>query len=232
MTVSPLSLFRDIHAGQRCVLVCNGPSLNKMDLGFLRNEIVFGLNKIYLGLEKFGFYPRYLVAVNDKVIAQSAAVYRQMTAVKFLSDCAAALVPPDALTHHIRTEGLPERFYHDITQGVRGGHTVTHAAFQIIRYMGFREVVVIGMDHRFAYEGKPNEALHMQGDDPNHFSPAYFRDQNWDAPNLVESETSYRVAREVFEAEGRRILDATVDGACEIFPKVEYREVFGLGAAG
>lgn len=229
MTGSRLTLFRDIHRGERCVLVCNGPSLNRMELDFLRDEIVFGLNKIHLGLEGFGFYPRYLVAVNEKVIRQSAEIYRAMTAVKILSETCADVVPGDALTFHIRTEGLPERFYRDITQGVRGGHTVTHAAFQIIRYMGFAEVVVIGMDHHFPASGQPNAPLHMAGDDPNHFSPAYFRGQDWDAPNLAESEISYRVARQIFEDEGRRIIDATVGGACNIFEKADYRRIFGQG---
>jgi len=228
MSRSRLELFRDQHRGERCVLVCNGPSLNRMDLGFLRNETVFGLNKIHLGLERFGFYPRYLVAVNDKVIRQSAAAYRAMTAIKFLSESCADAVPENAFTFHIRTEGLPDRFYRDIAEGVRGGHTVTHAAFQIIRYMGFEEVIVIGMDHNFSSSGRPNEELHMQGDDPNHFSPAYFRDQKWDAPNLAESEISYRVSRQVFEEEGRRIVDATLAGACDIFDKADYRSLFGL----
>lgn len=226
MSISPLTRFKNLHRGQRCVVVCNGPSLNRMDLGFLRNEIVFGLNKIYLGLPKFGFYPRYLVAVNDKVIAQSADAYRKMTAIKFISDWGAHLLPANAFTYHIRTEELPERFYRDITQGVRGGHTVTHAAFQIAYYMGFDEVVVIGMDHRFPSSGPPNAELHMQGADPNHFSPDYFRDQNWDAPNLVGSEHSYQVAHDIFQAEGRRIVDATLDGACTIFPKIDYQSLF------
>jgi len=98
MTVSALTRFKNRHSGQRCVVVCNGPSLNRMDLEFLRHEIVFGLNKIHLGLEKFGFYPRYLVAVNHKVIAQSAETFRRMTAIKFISELGADLLPQDAYT--------------------------------------------------------------------------------------------------------------------------------------
>jgi len=228
MPISPLTTFKDVHRGGRCVIVCNGPSLNGMDLSFLHDEIVFGLNKIYLGLPKFGFYPDYMVAVNDKVIAQSAEAYRAMTAIKFISASCAGILPADAFTYHIRTEGLPERFYRDITQGVRGGHTVTHAALQIAYYMGFQEVIIIGMDHRFPASGKPNAELFMQGADPNHFSPDYFRDQKWDAPNLAESEASYALSEKIFVSEGRRIIDATVNGACPIFAKADYRELFGL----
>jgi hypothetical protein len=39
-----LSPFRNRHAGRRAFVVGNGPSLAKMDLGLLRNEITFGSN--------------------------------------------------------------------------------------------------------------------------------------------------------------------------------------------
>ena len=220
-----LTRFHDLHRGQRCVIVCNGPSLNKMDLSALRGEIVIGLNKIYLGLDRFGFWPRYLVAVNDKVVWQSAQIYRAMTAVKFIPDRMSAVMPADAFTYHIHTDGLQGLFYPDITTGVREGHTVTHAALQIAYYMGFSKVVIVGMDHRFAPSGPPNSEQHMTGADPNHFSPDYFRDQAWDAPNLEGSERSYRAALAAYHADGREIIDATVDGGCTVFPKLDYREV-------
>lgn len=227
-----LEVFRDRHRGERAVIVCNGPSLNEMDLSFLAGQIVFGLNKIHLGLERFGFYPRYLVAVNDKVIEQSALALRGLSAIKFVTERAATILPPDAYTYHIRTSGLEGRFYPDITQGVREGHTVTHAALQIAYFMGFTEVVIIGMDHRFTAHGQPNEAQFLNGPDPNHFSPAYFGNQTWDLPNLAESEVSYRAALAAYSADKRRIIDATPGGACQVFPKADYRDVFGLHGAG
>lgn len=227
MTDKRLREFKNIHEGERCVLVCNGPSLNKMDLSYLRGEVTFGLNKIFLGLESFGFYPRYVVAINEKVIRQSSSEFQNMETIKFISEGCANIIPPDKYTYHIKTNQLQNDFYLDITQGVRGGHTVTHAALQIIRYMGFREVVIIGMDHRFDYVGHPNEAQFLRGDDTNHFSADYFRNQVWDTPNLSGSEKSYRVAKKIFEDEGRRIVDATVDGACQVFDKADYPAVLG-----
>lgn len=229
MPQSPLTRFQNIHAGQRAVIVCNGPSLNQMDLSFLRNEIVFGMNKIHLGLDRFGFYPRYLVAVNDRVIAQETAALQAMTCVKFVTHRAAPLLPANPLTFHINTSHeLRRRFYRDITYGVSEGHTVTHACLQIARYTGFDTVVIIGMDHRFKDQGVPNAVEHMEGPDPNHFSPSYFAGKDWEAPNLAQSELSYQAARDVYQNEGRQIIDATVDGACTIFEKADYRQVFGL----
>lgn len=226
---SALSRFLNVHAGARAVIVCNGPSLNRMDLSFLRGEIVFGMNKIHLGLEKFGFVPRYLVAVNDRVIAQETAALAALPCVKFITARMGHLLPEGPLTYHINTDhGLRDRFIHDITMGVREGHTVTHACLQIARYMGFAEVVIVGMDHNFTHKAAPNAVERMEGDDPNHFHPGYFKGHDWEAPNLAESEISYAESRRVFEAEGRRIIDATVDGKCEIFEKADYRRLFGL----
>lgn len=224
---SRLSRFRDLHHGERAVLVCNGPSLNTMDLSALRHETVIGLNKIHLGLDRFGFYPRYLVAVNARVVEQARADLAAMSAIKFIGSRAAQFLPEDAFTHHVTALDPPVTFSRDLTQGFREGGTVTHAALQVAFWMGFAEVVIIGMDHRFSYEGAPHEARFMAGPDPNHFSPDYFAGQTWDNPDLARSEASYAEARRVFEAFGRRILDATENGACTVFEKADLRQVLG-----
>jgi len=220
-------MLHNRHSGERCVLVANGPSLNRMDLSFLRGETVIGLNKIFLGFRKFHFYPRYYVSVNRKVLEQSAEAIARLNCVKFISDRADGLLAEDALTYRINTTRAPYRFCHDISQGVHEGWTVTYAALQIAYYLGFSEVVVIGMDHRFAYNGAPNQAQRLDGPDPNHFSPDYFgHGQQWNNPDLAHSEESYDIARTEFERDGRRIIDATVDGACTVFEKADYRDLF------
>lgn len=229
MTASRLSRFHNVHVGERAVLVCNGPSLNRMNLDFLRREIVIGLNKIHLGLDRFGFYPRYVVAVNPRVVEQARIELAAMTALKFIGARAAIHLPEDAFTHHIQVLDPPVLFSRDITQGFREGGTVTHAALQLAFWMGFSEVVIIGMDHRFTYEGKPHESRFLAGPDTNHFSPEYFSGQVWDNPDLVRSEVSYAEARRIYESTGRRIVDATVDGACTVFEKADYRRIFDMG---
>jgi hypothetical protein len=215
-----LSRLKDRHAGQRLILVANGPSLNRMDLTLLRGEITLGLNKIFLGFSQFGFYPRYYVAVNEKVIQQSADRIRAMNCVKFIAARSAHLVPEDALTYHISTMSPPARFCTDVAQGVHEGWTVTYVALQIAYFMGFNSVIIVGLDHRYRYTGVPNEAGVLNGPDPNHFSPEYFGfGQTWDNPDLARAEESFHIARERFEAAGRRIFDATVGGACTVFEK-------------
>lgn len=222
-----LQILKNRHLGERCIIVANGPSLNSMDLSFLQHEIVIGLNKIFLGFEKFHFYPKYLVAINEKVICQSAKTLKSLNCIKFLNgEIARKHLNEDALTYFINTSNPSTRFCKDISSGVHEGWTVTYAALQIAYYLGFQKVVLIGLDHRYKYEGKPNETRMMEGNDPNHFSADYFSvGQKWDNPDLHRSEESFRIAKNVFEQDKRQILDATVEGACEIFDKINYKKM-------
>ncbi len=223
-----LKALHNRHSGATAVLVANGPSLNQMDLSFLQSQITIGLNKIYLGFTAFRFYPKYYVVVNRLVIEQAAAAIRAMNCIKFVSRRSVDLVPENAMTYHIDTLQPQKRFCRDIaTQGVHEGWTVTYAALQIAFFLGFSRVVIVGMDHRYQFDGQPNEIRRMEGPDPNHFDGSYFGGgQKWDNPDLERSEESYRLARQVYQDDGRQILDATVDGACNVFEKVDYRALF------
>ena len=171
------------------------------------------------------FYPRYYVAINRRVIEQSADEIKRLNCIKFLSDHGANhFVPESALTYLMHTK--PERCFHsDLTGGFFEGYTVTFAALQRAFFMGFSSVVIVGMDHRYDFQGSPNEARVMHGKDPNHFVSSYFSGNTWDNPDLKNSERFYSMAREAFEKSGRNIVDCTVDGACTIFERGRLEDV-------
>jgi len=63
------------------------------------------------------------------------------------------------------------------------------------------------------------------GPDVDHFSTSYFgQGTRWDLPNLEGSERSYELARAAFEADGRRVVDASAGGALRIFPRMTLQE--------
>ena len=69
--------------------------------------------------------------------------------------------------------------------------------------------------------------MQSQGDDPNHFSVAYFgKGFRWQLPDLETSEVAYRMARKAYETDGRKVLDATIGGKLDIFEKVDYESLF------
>jgi|LakMenE18May11ns_1017448.scaffolds.fasta_scaffold9954548_5 hypothetical protein len=220
-----LNRFRDCHLGKRLVLVCNGPSLNQTDFSPIRKEVSMGLNKIYLGFKKFRFYPRYYVAINRRVIEQSAVEIQGLNCIRFLRDLGTHNPLADSALTYLLSSRPEQRFYEDLCKGFFEGYTVTFTALQIAFFMGFTAVAIVGMDHRYSFEGAPNEPRKLSGLDPNHFDPSYFSGHTWDNPDLANSERFYAMAREAFEAAGRRIIDCTVDGACTVFEKGRLEEV-------
>ncbi|RJR15189.1 MAG: DUF115 domain-containing protein [Nitrospiraceae bacterium] len=226
-----MSCYKDRHKGQRCVIIGNGPSLNRMDLSFLKDEISFGSNRIYLGFEKWGFKPTYYVSVNQLVIEQSMKEILKIPVPKFLALNSLDGVSDTSGIILLKTTGLPSDsvppFSVDPRSCIWEGFTVTFVAMQLAWYMGFSEVVLIGVDHHFVTTGPANKEILSEGQDPNHFDPRYFgKGVRWHLPDLVNSEVAYRIAKMAFEADGRRIVDATVDGKLTIFPKADYRRLF------
>lgn len=220
------SLIRNRHKGETAIVVANGPSLNKTEFELINGRLTFGLNKIFLGFTKFMFYPTYYVAVNEIVLRQSARHISKLNCLKFLSNKAPDLYKEDAFTYILNTKNSPERFSFELADGLNEGWTVTYAALQIAYYMGIQKVVIVGLDHRYEFQGKPNEANELVGADPNHFSQDYFSGQKWNNPDLKRSEESFLIARGAFEAAGRQIIDATVGGACDIFEKRRLEDCF------
>lgn len=226
MIANRLGRFYNSHLGETAILLANGPSLNEMNLDFLKKYTVIGVNKIYLGFKKFNFYPKYYVAINDLVIKQSIEQIRSLSCVKFISKRNRSILPENALTYHIDTDNPKVSFFKDISYGVNEGFTVTYACLQIAYFMGFKRVIIVGMDHSFAYIGNPNEIKLLEGNDENHFSSEYFGNQLWQNPDLRKSEEFYKIADQIFTSNGREIIDATLKGNCCVFQKRDYKELF------
>ncbi|MBP8164981.1 MAG: hypothetical protein KAX86_06040, partial [Anaerolineales bacterium] len=54
-SIRRLAELKDIHKGKRAFVIGNGPSLKQTDLSKLKNEITFGMNRIYVIFPELGF---------------------------------------------------------------------------------------------------------------------------------------------------------------------------------
>jgi hypothetical protein len=221
-----LRTYKNKHLGEKCFIIGNGPSLKKMDLSALRHEKTFGLNRIYLLFGELGFATTYYVSVNRYVISQCVDEIGGIPCPKFLSWNARRLVPFTSDTVFIRSRSGP-RFCVDIArEGIWEGATVTYVAMQIAYWMGFQQVILIGVDHAFQTKGVPHQLVTSHGDDPDHFQSGYFgRGFQWQLPDLETSAFAYGLAKRQFELSGREILDATVGGKLQVFQKLDYAEL-------
>ncbi len=233
-----LATFRDLHKGQRCFILGGGPSLKEIDPTPLADEVTFGMNAIFLIYDWLGFEPTYY-CVEDFLVYEDRFQdiknhVRDSTCFFPLQfECHGFNRPNHhyyrALYEFDEVGDWPD-FSKDPARLLWIGGTVSYICMQLAHYMGFEEVVLLGMDHSYA---RPHDVIARgndwtsQSDDPNHFHPDYFgAGYSWHDPRTDRMEKAYAKAREVFEADGRRIVNATVGGKLEAFERVDYRSLF------
>ncbi|MGY4383037.1 hypothetical protein ACVWYN_000056 [Pedobacter sp. UYP24] len=218
--------FHNIHKGERCFIIANGPSLKKTDLSFLKNEYTIGMNRIYLLFNEH-FKTTYHAVINELVIEQFKDELAELDCIKFIDWKKRDLFKNLDMNYVYISQALQDGFSYDLTKNVYSGGTVTYVCMQLAYYMGFTEVVLIGLDHNFVDKGTPNKTEVRSGDDHNHFHPDYFpKGMKWQLPDLLRSELAYAKAREAYKSDGRKIVDATYGGKCEVFEKVDYLSLF------
>lgn len=221
--VSLVGALQGSYAGCRCIVIGNGPSLRRMDLTRLRTEYTFGMNRISLLANEVGFTPSFFAAINRYVLGQFVEEIRQVAGLKFLnwSYRGSYLDLPDTVFVETNLSLSPSG---NIRAGYyAGAGTVTVFALQVAFFLGFSEVILIGVDHKYDTKGTPNQAVVAEAADTSHFSRDYFGPGVvWQLPDLPAMERGYRQMRALFERQGRQILDATDGGNLRVFPKVDF----------
>ena len=197
-----LKKLKNKHFGEDIILVANGPGLNKIDFKIFDNKIVFGMNRIYLS-EKIK--PDYLCCINDLVTEQFKKDFNELNIPTFFKYRHHASIKKN--NNYFFEKGFSNiPFSCDLSNGLNPAATVTYACLQIIFYMGFKRVFIVGLDHNFSFIGNVNEKQKVQTDS-NHFIKDYFpKGSTWETPDLLSSEYFYKEALKPFVAEqmGRR----------------------------
>ena len=160
------------------------------------------MNRIYLAFPRWVSRPPTSVCINSLVIEQCAEDIRTLPMPKFLSWRSRDLIPPkhaaeDLIFLHTTYTG--PKFAQDVRGRLWEGATVTYVALQLAYHMGFEQVILIGVDHTYSTQGKPNTTIVSQGDDRDHFNPSYFgKGFRWQLPDLDTSERGYCMARQAY----------------------------------
>jgi len=233
-------LRQRVKARERCFIIGNGPSLNQTDLTKLANEVTFGVNGIFLKHSETGFLPTFYV-VEDHLVAEDRAgsinSLRGLTKL-FPINLAYCLDEGDdtIFFNHRPRKSFPDGFDFstDSSKMTYSGCTVTFTCLQLAYYLGFEEIYLVGVD--FDYEipkdvkkngGYGVEVLDMEQDDPNHFEPDYFgKGFRWHDPQVEKMGEAYVEAKRVCDRRGVKILNATIGGKLEIFPRADYDALF------
>lgn len=215
-----LKQFQGIHKGERCFIVGTGPSLAMEDLEQIKNEYSFSVNSIVLSYPDTSWRPTYY-AIQDKFgylkladairEADMPYVFNGISD-KFMTpvmDIDYIPFPLNLLDHGKATLKHKTLFSADAYQAVYSGHSITYSAMQLAVYMGFRTIILLGIDCDYSKK-------------VNHIK-AYSRQEDPNAAYLMMQ--SYKAAREYADRHGIRILNATRNAKMDVFERVVLEEV-------
>lgn len=241
-----ISAFREKYKtdnkNRRCFIIGNGPSLTIQDLDTLREhkETCIASNSIYNLFGQTDWRPD-IYTVHDfqeikkthdkisavkselKIVAQSAAgrIYDIDGAITL------RLIDPE--------ESREKVFFSDnISKCIYDGGTVTYVSIQCAVYLGFREIILLGVDHSFAREQRKDGTIVINNANKNHFTN--YKTKDFWGDNKSDEEViifpadfatmAFETAKHYADTHGIKILNATRGGKLEVFERVNFDSLF------
>jgi hypothetical protein len=204
------------------LIICNGPSLEDIPVEFLMKYKSIGMNRIT------GMYPEFAptyyvdIAINHMETPEKRALLDPY----FEDERVEAMFLNRLMIHHFRHEKVysimsrqggavdrtTKKAWSDDPLNFLGiGYTQTYIALQIADYMGFRNILIVGLDHHYPEGSKKH--WYEDSDFPD-FETGYgpYTEAAWkNGCNLV-----YSLANE--QANGT-IINLTPGSACDVFKK-------------
>ena len=178
------------------ILVGNGPSLNRVNLDLLRGQDVF-LSNYAIRHPVLRQRAKGIAASNIYLPRQDPAPFTLNPLFKFFPVWLGCDLPDTDTTIWLNALGGGMFFSHDSLTRISWHATVSYFWLQILFTAGYRKVLLIGMDHRYLQPDTAQEGdlIWQEGDDPNHYTPAYFAQKTWQAVNTRHMEQAYRLAQ-------------------------------------
>lgn len=241
------SRYRDIHRGQRCFIICNGPSVKSQNLRLLKDEIVFSVSSGYHHKDYATYKVRYhctpQLTYTEKMTREVfISWFKEMhenigDAELFLSHGEEPLVRENNLFPGRNVNYLcmlgpfskNSTQLLDITRRVPGVLSVPIMCLMIAMYMGFKDIYLLGVDHD----------SFKKGEYKYFFTPTVFNGkaegvtEDGKVTDLLYDELyiyymlfgQYRALKRIAHARGITIYNATAGGALEEFERVSLEDI-------
>lgn len=243
-----IAAMRDKHRGRRCFIIANGPSLQQLDMSKLRKEVTLGCNGIYRAFPEWGFHTSYLVFEDiEQLELRRHDVGQVQGPIKMAALYNAYAFKPDKRTIFFNAPRMRGQLYYwkdlypqfstDFASIVHLGSTVTYIMLQLAYHLGCDPVYLVGLDHDYGELPRlfPPGKITITEENIElirglHFSNQYYKlGDQIGVPDVVMQEAAYTRAREVFEADGRRVINASAHTALEVFDRCEFEGLFDEG---
>lgn len=228
--------LKNIHAGEKCFIIGNGPSLTSADLQLLheKNICTFASNRIYQIFDKTDWRPTYYASEDiiilrdiEKEVEKIPAQYRFIpvnlkwyesinvaNALHFFMDYDSEIVASYGLSL-------------DPAHGIRCKGTVTITCIQMAIYMGFSEIYLLGVDHNYAKIIDENGNVVEDNSVKNYFSDKYDADIKDMLTHDIGSATRAFMDVEMLSRQMKtfKVYNATRGGKLEVFERADFDRI-------
>lgn len=234
-----LATFKNIHQGERCFLIGNGPSLSVQDLESIKNEITFSCNMIYKIFDRTEWRPTYH-CITDQVFTKTVIneIKEEIQVPLFTNQNVynGLKNPPDNMIS-VYTIGKDPYYVHGnlFSYYVSSRATVMTFMIELAIYMGFKEIYLIGVDCSNGFVGKGSHFIEeYENKDMMAIEHARARrlvkGKHMTLEELGKYRTdramyAYSVLRKYSDAHGVHIMNATRGGYLEEFERVSLDDI-------
>ncbi len=236
--------LHDRHAGERCFIMCNGPSVNEQDIRLLRGETVFSVSNGYRHPDYLSISPKYhcvpQVSYSNLSPENTVEWFKEMDqsigdATIILDHQEWGLVQKHRLfskreTHFVcmgKNQFPSGNAVPELTGIIPRVQTVPIMVLMIALYMGFREIYLLGVDHDWFVK---KEYRYFYGNgvttaDSTLASDGRLLTTLWDElPAVNKVWEQYRAIKRIAQANGARIYNATHGGMLDEFERVRLED--------
>lgn len=226
-----LKQFKDIHKGEICFVIGNGPSMTVEDLNKIHelNIKSFACNKIFLVFGETQWRPNYFLVSDSKIVKdidfeETGLKKRNMFFPRKFKQEIGFGNFYEFLEHDWKTHG---DFSTDAHKGIYQCETIIAEAIQMAYYMGFAKVYIVGVDFNYNMQNVNEETKTFENGENNYFIKDYAqKGQVLNLPDQYSNILGFHAARKGFEENGREIYNATRGGKLEVFVRKDLDEVF------
>lgn len=218
--------YKNIHRGQKCFVVGNGPSLKAEDLTRLHKLGIptFACNRIHLIFPQTAWRPTYYFISDSKIADQySGDIDGVPEKNRFFPKAFQGQIEKGIFYNTIYFDYQKEgRFSTDAAKGIFPAASVTTEMIQFAYYMGFSAIYLIGVDFSYAVTQRLDRQTYSYQGENNYFVSDYLKPgEVADMPNINANLLGFRAAKRAIEANHRKICNATRGGKLEVFERAD-----------
>lgn len=225
-----LSKYKNIYKGNRCFIVGTGPSLSINDINKLSGEICFGVNTLYKYYSDTNWRANYYCVIDPntyKAISKDLLKHHNDT----LFVAGNRVKVSDKRVNQFSLEcssfykfEYPQlfdnvcNFSDDLSNEIYDGASVVYAVMQIAVYMGFKEIILIGVDCNY------DKGMRLHNNKLEYDKNYKY---NWTKQTGLTMIEGFKVAKKYADEHGIKIYNATRGGMLEVFERVNLDDWVG-----